>query len=127
MILVDTDVMIDLLRNLPQAVAWFGGLGDEVILLPGYVAMELVQGCTSRAELDALEQRISGAMIVWPDPQTCDGALAAYARSRFSHGLGLLDALVGQLAVSLDQPLHTFNQRHYASIRGLKTVQPYAR
>lgn len=127
MILVDTDVMIDLLRNLPQAVTWFGGLGDEIVVLPGYVAMELVQGCRSLMELDALEQRIRDAMIVWPDAQTCDRALTVYARSRFSHGLGLLDALVGQLAVSLDQPLHTFNQRHYATIHRLKTVQPYAR
>ena len=119
--------MIDVLRNLPAAIAWFGGLGDEVVVLPGYVAMELVQGCRSRADLDALEQRISGVMIAWPDAQTCDQALAAYARNRFTHGMGLLDALVGHLVLSLDQPLHTFNQRHYAMIRGLKTVQPYTR
>ncbi len=127
MILVDADVMVDVLRNLPQAVSWFSGLGDEVVVLPGYVAMELVQGCRSRADLDALDQRISKTMIAWPDAETCDQALATYARARFSHGLGLLDALVGHLALSLGQPLHTFNQKHYAPMRGLKTVQPYTR
>jgi predicted nucleic acid-binding protein len=127
LILVDTDVMVDLMRNLPQAVAWFSGLGDEVVALPGYVAMELVQGCRSRSELDGLEQRISRALIVWPEPETCDRALSAYARNRFTHGMGLLDALVGELAVSLGQPLHTFNQKHYAMIDGLNMVQPYTR
>ena len=127
MILVDTDVVIDLLRNLPQATEWFASIEDEVIILPGYVAMELVQGCRSRAELGIVEQQIQGMMVVWPDPETCNSALAVYAKRRFSHGLGLLDALVGQLAVSLDLPLHTFNQKHYSGIDGLVTVEPYGR
>ena len=55
MILVDTDVVIDLLRNVPQAAQWFSALGDEVIVLPGYVVMELVQGCRSRAELETVD------------------------------------------------------------------------
>jgi hypothetical protein len=126
-ILVDTDVMVDLLRNLPESVEWLCGLGDEVVILPGYVVMELVQGCRSRAELETVEQRIRDAVVVWPDPETCDRALTTYARCRFTSGLGLLDALVGQLAVSLNLPLHTFNEKHYAGMDGLVTTRPYAR
>jgi predicted nucleic acid-binding protein len=126
-ILLDSDIVIDLLRNLPQAIGWFASMGHEVFVLPGYTAMELVQGCRSRAELRRVDQQIESMMIAWPDPETCDRALATYARLRFSRGLGLLDSLVGQLAVSLDLPLHTFNQKHYSGIDGLTTVQPYAR
>jgi hypothetical protein len=42
-----------------------------------------------------------------------------------SHGLGIIDALSGQLAVSLDLLLHTFNQKHYVTNPGLRMVQPY--
>lgn len=36
MILLDTDVMIDLLRQYPPSVAWLDSLGEEEIVLPGY-------------------------------------------------------------------------------------------
>jgi hypothetical protein len=127
MIVLDTDVVVDLLRRLPQATEWFSSLGDEQLLLPGYVAMELVQGCRSKAELNALENQIREAYIAWPTPEICDDALAIYSSLRFSHGIGLLDTLVGRLAVSLGVPLHTFNQRHYLGVPGLTTVQPYDR
>ena len=42
MILVDTDVVIDLLRNVPQAAQWFSELGDEeTIVNHGYSASPL--------------------------------------------------------------------------------------
>jgi len=50
MILLDTDIMIDLLRNYPPAVVWLRSLGDEEIALPGFVVMELIQGCRNKAE-----------------------------------------------------------------------------
>ncbi|MBN1579385.1 MAG: hypothetical protein JXA89_01685 [Anaerolineae bacterium] len=38
MILLDSDVMIDLLRQYPPAAKWFDTLDeDEELLLPGYV------------------------------------------------------------------------------------------
>ena len=46
MILLDSDVMIDLLRQHLPAMKWFDALDDEEeLLLPGYVVMELIQGC----------------------------------------------------------------------------------
>ena len=37
MLLVDTDVMIDLLRQYPPALTWLDSLGEEEIVLPGSV------------------------------------------------------------------------------------------
>ncbi len=46
MILLDSDVLIDLLRNYPPAVGWFDTLHDnEELMVSGYVVMELIQGC----------------------------------------------------------------------------------
>jgi len=41
MTLLDTDVMIDLLRQYPPAVAWLDSLGDEEIVLPGFAMRRL--------------------------------------------------------------------------------------
>jgi predicted nucleic acid-binding protein len=127
MILLDTDVMIDLLRQYPPAVAWLDSLGDEEIVLPGYVVMELIQGCNSKAEQEKLEKELGAFSTTWPHPEVCDEALAVFSRYYLSHSLGIIDALIGQLAVSLGLPLYTFNQRHYAAILNLRTVQPYAK
>ncbi len=45
MILIDTDVMVDILRRHGPAVAWLDSLGTAAVGIPGLVAMELLQGC----------------------------------------------------------------------------------
>lgn len=125
MILLDTDVMIDLLRQYPPAVAWLDSLGEEEIVLPGFVLMELIQGCRNKAEQRKVERKLGAYGVVWPSPETCDEALSVFTRYHLSHRLGILDALIGQMAVALNLPLYTFNQKHYAAIPNLKTVQPY--
>ena len=125
MLVTDTDVMVDVLREHPPAIAWLASLGDEQIVLPGYVMMELLQGCRNQGEQRAIERRLAAYAIAWPSAQVCDSAVAVFARYHLSHNLGILDALIGQLAVSLGRPLYTFSQRHYAASPGLATVQPY--
>lgn len=105
--------------------AWLDSLGREEILLPGFVVMELIQGCRNRAEQNRIEKELTAFRIAWPTPATYDQALSVFSRYHLSHRIGLLDALIGQIAVALDLPLHTFNQRHYAVIPGIKLVQPY--
>ena len=101
MILLDTDVMIDLLRQYPPAVAWLESLGDDEVVLPGYVVMELIQGCNSRAEQEKLEKELNSFGTTWPSPEVCDEAVSVFSRYYLSHGLGIIDALIGQLAIPL--------------------------
>jgi predicted nucleic acid-binding protein len=125
MLLLDTDVMIDLLRQYPPAVAWLDSLGEEEIVLPGFVVMELMQGCRNKQEQEKMEGDLAAYSVAWPTSATCDAASSVFARYHLSHGLGILDALIGQMAVALHVPLHTFNQKHYVAIPHLITMQPY--
>ena len=125
MILLDKDVMIDLLRQYPPAMAWLDSLGEEEIVLPGFVMMELIQGCQDKAEQNKIEKALAHYGVTWPLPETCEQALSTFSIYYLSHGLGILGALIGQIAVALDLSLHTFNQKHYEVIPDLKIVQPY--
>ncbi len=59
MILLDSDVMIDLLRQYPPAMKWFDALnGEEELLLPGYVVMELIQGCRNKVEQEKVKREL---------------------------------------------------------------------
>ena len=125
MILLDSDVMIDLLRQRPSAVAWLDTLADEEIILPGFVVMELLQGCSNKTEQSKVEKVLAQFEVVWPLPNSCEAALKVFSRYHLSHGIGLLDALIGQTAVALNLPLHTFNRKHYEVIPNLVMVEPY--
>lgn len=125
MLLLDTDIMIDVLRRYPPAQAWLTSLGTTPLALPGYVVMELIQGCRNKAEQDQIERTLSAYQIVWPSAAACDAALASFSQYRLGHSLGIIDALIAHTAIELGAPLHTFNQKHYHPITGLTTVQPY--
>ncbi|MBM4423277.1 MAG: type II toxin-antitoxin system VapC family toxin [Chloroflexi bacterium] len=126
MVLLDTDVMVDLLREHVPAVRWLDSL-DEEILLPGFVVMELIQGCASRAEQRRLQKALAGYRVIWPSPEMCDEAISVFAQHHLSHSLGIIDAPIGQLAISLELPLQTFNHKHYSAIPNLRLEQPYSR
>ena len=123
--LLDTDVMVDILRGHPPAVAWLAGLGAMPVGLLGLVAMELLQGCRNLADQQRLEKHLQRFTLSWPTPTDGQRAYQDFAAFRLSHGLGLLDTLIGHTAIGLGETLATFNVKHYAVITGLRTVQPY--
>ena len=126
MILLDSDVMIDILRKYPPAMEWFGALDeDEEITLPGYVMMELIQGCRNKTEQESLQRIVGPYGVAWLSSEHCNRALDVFTEYHLSHNAGMLDVLVGQTALAMGMPLHTFNQRHYHFMVGLKTIQPY--
>ena len=127
MIFLDSDIIIDFLRRYPPAITWLESIDGEEAALSGYVAMELIQGCNNKVELQQIRRLIANFEIVWATAETCNQALDVFAEYNLSHGLGLIDALIGQTSISVWWPLHTFNVKHYAVIPNLTILQPYKR
>jgi predicted nucleic acid-binding protein len=124
--LVDTDVLIDIQRRHPPAVAWFAGL-TNLPAVPGFVVMELVQDARNRREVRQALRLVAPLQIVWPTDVDCARALSDFTAYHLTHGLGLLDALIAACAVGLTATLYTFNARHYRVVPGLVVAQPYTR
>ena len=103
MILLDTDILIDSLRNYQPALDWFRENENEQFILPGYVYMELIKGCRSKKEIESITKKFGSFDRVWLSKEHCE------------------------LALSLNLPLHTFNIKHYSGISKLKTIQPYSK
>jgi predicted nucleic acid-binding protein len=127
MILIDSDVLIDIVRDFPPAVQWLQSVAPDVIRIPGYVMMELIDGCHNKAQLRQLDQITTRMPVVWPSPASCTTAMFNFRALHLSHSLGLLDSLIAQTAVELALPLHTFNVKHFQHVPGLTTIQPYTR
>jgi len=126
MLVLDTDVLIDVQRGHASAVTWFSGL-IEIPAVPGLVVMELIQGAhDSRQVRDALALT-APFPIIWPTAVDCHRALAEFTALHLTHSLGLLDALIAACVVGLSAELCTFNDKHYRVVPDLKTIQPYRR
>jgi predicted nucleic acid-binding protein len=124
--ILDTDVLIDVQRGHPPALAWLASLGD-IPAVPGFVVMELVQDARNAGEVQQALKLVAPLPIVWPTEADCTRALSDFTVYHLSHGLGLLDALIAACAVGLSATLCTFNVKHYQAVPGLVTAQPYTR
>jgi len=87
MLLVDTDVMVDIVRRHPPAWAWARSRAGETMGLPGLVAMELLQGCRNQEEQQRLETELASHIMYWPRPADCARAYRDYVAFHLSHGL----------------------------------------
>ena len=124
--LVDTDVLIDVQRGHPPAVAWFSALAAPPAVA-GIVVMELIQDARNAVEVRQALKLVAPMQTVWPSEAECAAALSDFATYHLAHGLGLLDALIAACAVGRSATLYTFNVKHYKAIPRLVVAQPYVR
>jgi predicted nucleic acid-binding protein len=124
--ILDTDILIELLREKPEAQVWFDGL-PVMPAVCGFSALELLQGCNNLTEMRRVERFLATFAMVWPDYAALSRTTSDYARLRLSHGLGLLDSLIATTAVHHARPLASFNVRHFRSVPSLVVVEPYVR
>ena len=127
MILLDTDVMVDVMRRHPPATGWLASLGTEAVGIPGLVAMELVQGCRDRGEQQQVEAFLRPYALYWPTQADCARTFDDFIAYHLSHNISILDALIAETAVGLNVELATFNEKHYGVVSVLQTSRPYAR
>jgi predicted nucleic acid-binding protein len=125
--LLDTDIIVDVMRGHVPAIQWLVSQSDRDIGIPGLVFMEVINGWRNRREIRFLRRHLSPYNLYWPTAADSDRVLATFTRFHWSHSLGILDALIAECAVGLGVPLCTFNVRHFRAVPGLVTEQPYQR
>ena len=122
---LDTDILIDVGRNYLPANQWITSQDITQFAVPGFVILELLQGCRNKREMQRSLRLISLFTVVWPDAAACDVAMGLCARYFLSHSLAPFDALIAATALSMDATLCTFNVKHFRPISKLQVEQPY--
>jgi predicted nucleic acid-binding protein len=123
--LLDTDVLIDLIRGHPPALAWLAAM-PTLPRVSGFAALELAFGSQNARELANVRKFLARFPVLWPTESEAAASLE-YARLKLSQGTGPLDALTAGLAIGRGLELATFNVRHFNPIADLTVVQPYSR
>jgi len=127
MIFLDTDVLIDLIRGHEPAYKWLEANPDTSFALPGMTAMELIVGAKNGVELEKVGWYLNSMNVVEPTDQDFRASLDLARLHAMRSGLSIPDFFNAAQALNRGATLYTFNQRHFADIAGLLTVQPYTR
>jgi len=122
MVLLDTCILIDILRGRAQAVEFVVGLAQKPAI-SAVTATELVAGCRNVRERRQVDQLIEHYAMHDIDKEIA--CLAGDFISQYgpSHGTDPIDALIAATAKVRAAPLATLNLKHFPMFRDLK--RPY--
>ncbi|MDJ1175705.1 type II toxin-antitoxin system VapC family toxin [Roseofilum capinflatum] len=123
--IIDTDIIIDAARSIPEAVNCLQQLQSSSRLALSIVTkMELIVGCANKLELQALEKFLQRFDAIPINQAISDQAVQLLRLYRLSHGLLIADSLIAATAIIWDYPLISKNQRDYRFIQNLNLL-PY--
>ncbi|MFI5386577.1 MAG: PIN domain-containing protein [Fimbriimonadales bacterium] len=125
--MVDADVLIELQRTTPAAMARAKGMGTDSFQVPGIAALELVIGSRDKRERERASRFLDRLRIVWMSEDDHAQAYELAGTYGLSTGLGLADLLIAAQALNRGARLYTFNLKHFGAIRRLNVQAPYER
>jgi predicted nucleic acid-binding protein len=121
-LLIDTDVLIDYLRDYPDAVSYVEAQ-QEGLLISVVTVAELYAGVREGDERSRLERFLRAFDIVPLDQRlSIQGGLYRRDYGK-SHNVGLADALIAATAMQRQVPLVTLNRKHFPMLRDVRV--PY--
>ena len=122
-VIIDTDILIDIGRNVAKAVSFLDKIEKEFTLIISVVTqMELIVGCGNKKELTALDKFVGRFNIESMDESIGGKAVELLHKYRLSHGLLIADALIAATAIIKGASLATKNRSDYSFIDELEMI-----
>ena len=124
-LVIDTDILIDVGRGIPEATAYVHAKEQSYrLLISTITALELMIGARNKTELRKIERFLQRFVVVKTSEAIADTATNLIRQYRLSHGLLLADAFIAATAIVNSAPLASKNQRDYRFVTQL-TLLPY--
>lgn len=125
LILIDTDILIDVSRNVPSAIETLSDHKRQFILSISMVTqLELINGCHNKKELHQLSEFIERFAILPITEAISTKTVELFKKYRLSHGVQIPDMLIASTALTLGIQLASKNRKDFSFIEGLEFV-PY--
>jgi len=127
--IIDTDILIDLLRNRKEAVTFISKLQDKNSLLSTTVInqFELHYGAhksrNPEKSVQATKKLLNELQILSLTPRSAQRAGHIFAELETKgQTIGLRDTLIGAIALTREFSVATRNTEHFKKITGLKII-----
>jgi len=124
-VMLDTDVLIEVLRGRAQTGNWLRSLGARRIGISVLTRLEILQGAQNRREQTLLAREMNRYTLIHLEHADSEAALDWFESFHLSHSVGIMDCLIAAAALRLGVPLYSFNLKHYSALAGLDVRAPY--
>lgn len=119
-LLVDTDILIDALRNRSDAIQFLSQVAGKNRLRISVISqMEITIGCRNNNELSKASHFMARFTVVSLSEMIGKTAVSLLERYRMSHGLLIPDALIAATSLTEGYPLVTRNRKDFRYIEDL--------
>ncbi len=122
--IVDTDILIDAGRRIPEAIEYLRSRDAvSTLAVSSVTQMEMIVGCRNKREHADLEEFFRRFRILPLTSDISDMAVSLLSQYNLSHGLLIADALIAATAITYSESLATKNQRDFRFIDSLDLLQ----
>lgn len=123
--LLDTNILVDMLRDYEPAIKWKNTLGDQIIGISNIVYMEMIEGSPNKHKLGIALKFLSQFALIYITEKDQQWAIQQHIKYNLSHNIDLTDALIASPAIRLNLRLYTRNIKHFLPIIPDLLEQPY--
>lgn len=120
--IVDTTVVIHLLRRYKPALAWFNN--NQVYGVISTTWLEVMEGATSKANQAQAKGILAQFEMLYLTPTDQQWGMNQLERFQFSHHIGMNDCLIASVAYRLGLTLYTHNLKDMTPMIGKLAVKP---
>ena len=120
MVLCDTDIFVEALKNNKSVTGLLRHIGFQNIALSAITLMELYFGALNKRELAKIKSRMQRLEVVNLDNEITGTAINMIEKYSKSHGLHIPDALIASTAICSGMELLTYNVKDFKFIKGIK-------
>ncbi|OQY45658.1 MAG: hypothetical protein B6242_09745 [Anaerolineaceae bacterium 4572_78] len=125
--LIDSDVLIDILRNYAPAIAWLKSIAKYHADIHIMSAMEIIDGSRNKIDLNHNKKFIIQFSILFPATEEMKLAYQLLITHRLATGIGIADCMIAATAKQRGIRLYSFNAKHFRHVEGLDMRMPYQR
>jgi predicted nucleic acid-binding protein len=93
-LVLDSDVLIEILRGRPEASQWLTSLGGQTVGISVVTRMEILQGVRDRQEQTILIAHLNRYELMLLDAGDAIQSLEWFEAYHLSHGVGIMDCLI---------------------------------
>jgi len=121
MILLDTNILIEILKNNQKTIKKVQSFNDE-LAISSITSMELIYGTFNKAEIRQIEAFLLNFKVIWVDYKISKRTFSLIKEYSKSHNLDIPDSLIASTAIENGAELFTYNLKDFQFIKGLKIV-----
>lgn len=107
-LMLDTNIIIDYLKQKPNVVSFIEKHGKDNFVLSPFIVMEVYQGVLNKEDLNRTRKKLKGFVTLGIDQAIIDLAFQIQQQYILSHHLGIPDTLIAATALIYDLELRTW-------------------